>query len=114
MKGGRDDGDDGEATDPWGTGINRKTYFVCNCLGDDWIELPKITPNKIKLSENITKYLTGDLNAPVSSTSQFPGKEKHLLRAFIYRITSETYVAPVGYYHIVEGEDFLAYTRECE
>ncbi|KAJ6636267.1 Radial spoke head protein 6 like A [Pseudolycoriella hygida] len=82
----------------WGTGINQKSYFVCNCLGDEWIELPKLTSTDIEMSRKIRKYFTGDLSSTIRSNPEFPGIEGNLLRAVIERITTETYVAPVGYY----------------
>lgn len=88
----------------YGTGLNRNTYYVCNELGNNWIELPAVTPQQLIVSRKITKYLTGDLNATVYSYPTFPGTEKHYLRALIARITSATYVAPIGYYS-VSGED---------
>lgn len=104
---------DGGKQDQWGTGINRKTYFVCNCLGDEWTELPKLTSKDIEISQKIRKYFTGDLNATVRSNPQFTGNEKNLLRAVIQRITTETYAAPVGYYNVVEGIDFVLCSLQC-
>lgn len=89
--------------DQWGTGINQRTYFVCHCLGDEWIELPKLTLNEIEISQKIRKYFTGDLNATIRSNPKFSGNEGNLLRANIQRITTETYAAPMGYYAVDEG-----------
>lgn len=88
-----------------GSGLNRKTYFVCNNLGDEWIELPKVTPQQIQASRKIRKYFTGDLKAEVYAWPIFPGMEKHYLRAIIARITAGTYVSPIGYYRIGAGDD---------
>lgn len=93
----------GGEEDQRGTGINQRTYFVCHCLGDEWIELPKLTLNEIEISQKIRKYFTGDLNATIRSNPKFPGNEGNLLRANIHRITTETYAAPVGYYAVDEG-----------
>ncbi|XP_037947711.1 radial spoke head protein 4 homolog A-like [Teleopsis dalmanni] len=81
-----------------GEGTNRLSYFVVNALSDDWIELPIVTPQQIKLSRQIKKLLTGDLEEEIISYPEFCGKEKHLLRAIIGRITAGTYIAPQGYY----------------
>ncbi|EDW61188.1 radial spoke head protein 6 homolog A [Drosophila virilis] len=81
-----------------GLGCNRYSYFVVNCLYNDWIELPIVTPRQIVVSRQIKKFFTGDLEADVVSYPCFPGKEKHYLRAMIARITAGTHIAPQGYY----------------
>lgn len=48
---------------------------------NDWIQLPDVEPEQIKLARNFKKLLTGNLNSPVDSNPRFPGKERHLLRA---------------------------------
>lgn len=99
----RRSGNDGGQEDQWGNGINQRTYFVCHCIGDEWIELPKLKSNDIEMSQKIRKYFTGDLNATIRSNPKFPGNEGNLLRATIQRITTETYAAPIGYYTIDGG-----------
>lgn len=84
--------------EPIGQGVNRFSYFVVNCLSDEWIELPICTPKQIAVSRQIKKFLTGDLEADIISYPCFPGKEKHYLRAMIARITAGTHIAPKGYY----------------
>lgn len=81
-----------------GLGCNRFSYFVVNCLFDDWIELPIVTPRQIVVSRQIKKFFTGDLESDIVSYPCFPGKEKHYLRAIIARITASTHIAPQGYY----------------
>lgn len=81
-----------------GTALNRKSYFVINDPTDNWIELPIVTPKQIDVCRKIKKYFTGDLESEIFSFPLFPGREKHLLRATIARITSGTYIAPTGYY----------------
>lgn len=93
----------GESNEQWGSGLNQKTYFVCHCLGDEWIELPKVTSKDIEMSQKIRKHFTGDLNSEIQSNPKFVGSEKNLLRATIQRITTETYAAPIGYYSVDEG-----------
>lgn len=98
----RSDNDVGQE-EQWGSGLNQKSYFVCSCLGDEWIELPKVSSRDIEMSQKITKYFTGDLNASIRSNPQFHGSERNFLRATIQRITTETYASPVGYYIVNEG-----------
>lgn len=81
-----------------GTGLNRKSYFVINECTDNWIELPIVTPKQIDVARNIKKFFTGCLETEIFSFPLFPGREKHLLRATIARITSGTYVSPNEYY----------------
>ncbi|XP_039963511.1 radial spoke head protein 4 homolog A-like [Bactrocera tryoni] len=88
-----------------GTGANRFSYFVVNSVSDDWMELPMVTPSQIKVSREIKKFLTGDLEAEIQSYPCFPGKEKHYLRALIARITAGTYIAPHGYYRTMTKKE---------
>ncbi|XP_014095097.2 radial spoke head protein 6 homolog A isoform X2 [Bactrocera oleae] len=88
-----------------GTGANRYSYFVVNSVSDDWMELPMVTPSQIKVSREIKKFLTGDLEADIQSYPCFPGKEKHYLRALIARITAGTYIAPYGYYRTMTKKE---------
>lgn len=88
-----------------GTGLNRKTYFVCNILGEKWIELPPVTCAQICATRKIKKYFTGNLNAEVDAWPTFPGTEKNYLRATIARITSGTYISPAGLYRIGNSEE---------
>lgn len=81
-----------------GTGLNRKSYFVINESTDNWIELPIVTPKQIDVARKIQKFFTGNLETEIFSFPLFPGREKHLLRATIARITSGTYISPNGYY----------------
>lgn len=81
-----------------GTGLNSQIYFVCNQIGDEWTELPSVTPQHIIVSRQIKKYLTGNLNNEIISVPKFPGKEKHYLRSLIARITAGTFVSPANYY----------------
>lgn len=86
-------------------GVNKFTYFVCNEPGDEWLKLPNCTPEQIQTSRKVTKYLTGNLNAPIVSFPQFPGKERHLLRTQIARISAATIIAPMTYYQFDEEEE---------
>lgn len=91
--------------EPIGSGVNRKTYFVCNILGEEWCELPNVTPEQLVVSRKITKYFTGDLNAKIWSYPKFHGVERHYLRATIARITASTYVSPTDYFHIDKSDE---------
>lgn len=81
-----------------GSGLNSQIYFVCNQVGDEWSELPSVTPQQIIVSRQIRKFLTGNLNKEIISVPNFPGKEKHYLRSLIARITAGTFVSPIDYY----------------
>ena len=56
-----------------GTGVNNYTYFACNHLGGPFTQLPFILPDQIKASRLIRKFLTGKLDAQVSTYPAFPG-----------------------------------------
>lgn len=84
-----------------GHGINRYVYFVCHNLMDgEWVELPPVTPHQINVSRRMMKYLTGNLNAEISSYPIFPGTERNYLRALIARISAGTHVAPKNFYKL--------------
>lgn len=81
------------------SGTNRYVYFVCNRLGDGWSRLPHAVPGNIVASRQITKLLTGDLDAVISSYPPFPGKtETHYLRSLIARISGCTQISPTGFF----------------
>ena len=52
----------------------------------------------------IKKILTGNLNAEIDSQPPFPGKEKHLLRAQIARISFSCNLVPSGIYKVNEED----------
>ena len=57
------------------------------------------------------KYqFTGNLNASINSFPPFPGKERHLLRAQLARISHGTQICPKGHIEIDEetGAEKLA------
>ncbi|XP_018650162.1 putative radial spokehead-l [Schistosoma mansoni] len=88
-----------------GKGTNRKTYFVCNVLGDDWVRLPDVTPEQIVTSRMIKYFCTGDLEAEINTFPTFPGVEKNFLRAQIARISGSTTISPINYYQFNEDEE---------
>lgn len=92
--------------EPDGTGVNRRVFYVCNDLGNDWVLLPPVTPQQINSSRTIRWFLTGNLNSKVKSIPAFPGKEGHYLKALLARITAGGMTTPKGYYRPrpTEGE----------
>ena len=50
----------------------------------------------------IKREFTGNLNASIDSCPPFPGKERHLLRAQLARITHATEICPKGLYEMDE------------
>lgn len=93
--------------EPCGIGLNRKTYFVCNQIGDDWEELPLVTCAQIIAARKIKKFFTGNLDAPLlgSTYPAFYEREENYLRATIARITASTFVAPKGFYSAIGTDD---------
>eukprot|EP00049_Salpingoeca_infusionum_P017728 m.354140 g.354140 ORF g.354140 m.354140 type:complete len:489 (-) comp16930_c0_seq1:291-1757(-) len=89
----------------YGSGVNKKIYFVCNEPGQDWILLPDATPKSISVARQIRKRFTGNLDTPVVSYPSFPGTEADLLRAQIARITAATHVSPSGFYTFDEEDE---------
>ncbi|KAH1003070.1 hypothetical protein HUJ05_011014 [Dendroctonus ponderosae] len=84
--------------EPSGVGLNKKAYFVCPGIGEPWTELPDVSPQQIRVARQIHKAFSGRLDTPIQTHPEFPGQERHLLRAQIARISSATLVAPLGFY----------------
>lgn len=80
------------------SGVNKKVYFVCNEVGEEWTKLPQLTPKEINAARSITKFFTGRLDAKVETYPPFEGTEANFLRAQIARISAGTQVSPAGYY----------------
>lgn len=91
--------------EPHHTGVNKKVFFVCNTIGEKWVKLPHVSPIEITTSREITKLLTGNLDAPIVSNPPFPGNEGNYLRALIARITAATNIGPSGYFTFGEEEE---------
>ncbi|CAO1393733.1 unnamed protein product [Diamesa serratosioi] len=81
-----------------GNGVNRNVYFVCNNPGDDWIELPPVTPSQIQSARHIKKMLSGCLDSAICSYPIFPGTEQNYLRCLIARISAATHISPKGFF----------------
>lgn len=86
-------------------GANKFKYFVSSNVLDEYIELPDVNQNQIKLSRMFKYQLTGNLNASVKSFFPFPGKESHLLKCYILRITHSSCIVPEGYLEIKQIEN---------
>jgi hypothetical protein len=76
--------------EPRGKGVNANVYWVTDNLLMDWIQLPECQPEHLIAAVNIKHVFTGQLNACIDSCPPFPGKERHLLRAQLARITHST------------------------
>jgi hypothetical protein len=90
--------------EPRGTGVNSLTYWVTDSVFQEWVELPDVTPEQLQVSRLIKKILTGRLDADVKSYPQFPGKERHLLRTQIARITHANVLVPKGLLSVNEED----------
>lgn len=63
-------------------------FYVCNEVGDPWIELPNVTPLQIQVARKIVKSFTGNLDEEIITYPDFPGTERNYLRAQITRISA--------------------------
>ncbi|CAL8086167.1 unnamed protein product [Calicophoron daubneyi] len=88
-----------------GKGLNKKVYYVCNLIGEPWIQLPDVTPAQITSSRVIRYLFTGDLEAEMDTYPPFPGVEKNYLRAQIARISGSTVISPINFYQFDEDEE---------
>ncbi|VEL23152.1 unnamed protein product [Protopolystoma xenopodis] len=103
--------------EPYGTGANKKVYYVCNILGEAWTRLPLVTPSQVRyfidamlisIARQIRILFTGNLEARLSTYPSFPGLEKNYLRAQISRITSTTVISPLNFYQFDEDTEEAA------
>lgn len=94
-------------------------YYVCNEIGDPWIELPNVTPKQLRIARLVLKSFTGNLEQEIVTYPEFPGNEKNYLRAQIARISAGekiikekrrvevgcvgTQISPLGFYTFGEG-----------
>ena len=98
--GGEEAGELPPDVEPKGQGINKVNYWVSTDLNSDWVELPVVTPQQMRTSRKIKYMFTGDLEAPVVRNPFFAGKEKHLLKCQILRITACCTVVPRTMYSV--------------
>lgn len=71
-----------------GVGVNKKVYYVCNEVGEEWTLLPDVNPKQIRVARQIYKSFTGNLDEKVIVYPEFPGTERDYLRAQIARISA--------------------------
>ncbi|CDW87426.1 UNKNOWN [Stylonychia lemnae] len=95
-----------------GEGVNKIVFWVTDNLLEDWIQLPDAMPEHIQVAKMIKYIFTGHLNASVNSNPPFPGKERHLLRAQLTRITHATSIIPKGLLEIDEESQKEKYAEE--
>ena len=110
-EGGEGEGEEGaaEEKDPdqeeKGTGVNKFTYFVTTNPFTPWKRLPDLAPSHIAAARKIKVIFSGDLERDIICNPFFFGKEKHLLRAQIARITHSTALIPAGSYKLDEENE---------
>jgi len=97
-----------------GEGANQFTYWV-SCGGcSPWVRLPAARASQVVAARSIKHILSGNLDAPVLSMPWYPGKERHLLRAQIARISATCTLAPKGWYEEDDAEGAAGKIREVE
>lgn len=81
------------------------TYWVTNDLiSGDWKELPIVTPDQINVARRVKYAFTGDLERSVYTNPHIKGKEKHLLKCQIVRISYSSLIVPRTMFN-VNAED---------
>lgn len=85
-----------------GQGANMYTYWVTSGPSCEWTQLPLVTTDYIKAARQVKRLFTGDPETQLTTNPWFPGKEKHLLRAQIARITAASVLSVEGFYKIDE------------
>lgn len=88
--------------EPKGTGVNKSTYFVTNNPFTAWKRLPDALPSHIEAARKVKVLFSGNLERDIICNPFFFGKEKHLLRAQIARITHSTMLVPKGLFRLNE------------
>eukprot|EP01016_Furgasonia_blochmanni_P049296 TRINITY_DN7467_c0_g1_i7.p1 TRINITY_DN7467_c0_g1~~TRINITY_DN7467_c0_g1_i7.p1 ORF type:complete len:482 (+),score=133.08 TRINITY_DN7467_c0_g1_i7:97-1542(+) len=111
-----------------GSGINTLVHWVTTDLTEPWVQLEAVTPAQIATSRLIKYIFTGDLERDVITNPNFKGKsapeepadggelkprndanrfgkEKHLLKCQIIRITHSTSLVPADLYRRPEGSE---------
>ncbi|CAG9789520.1 unnamed protein product [Diatraea saccharalis] len=88
-----------------GQGVNRKVYWVCSQPGEQWICLPDVTPEQLRVARLTVRCMTGDLDAEVLTFPPFEGTERNYLRAQVARIAAATSVSPQGFFTYGSGEE---------
>lgn len=86
--------------EPRGDGANTFTYWVSAGGCAPWIQLPAARASHIVAARSIKRLMTGNLDSSVLSMPWYPGKERHLLRSQIARISATCTLAPRGWYEV--------------
>ncbi len=86
-------------------GANCSIFFVSNNSFEDWVELPDVTYEQLRICRLFKYYFKGNLNSEVNSFIPFPGKESHLLKCTILRIMHSTFIVPEGYLEVKNIEN---------
>lgn len=97
-----------------GEGANTWAYWVSAGGAAPWVRLPAARASHIASARSIKRLMTGNLGSPVISTPWFPGKERHLLRSQIARITATCTLAVTDYYEMEEDDDGKKTMKEKE
>lgn len=100
--------------EPDGEGANTYAYWVTAGGAAPWVRLPAARASHIAVAHSIKRLLTGNLGSPVISTPWFPGKEHHLLRSQIARITATCTLAVKGWYEMEEDDEGKKTMKEAE
>lgn len=93
---------------------NKHTYWVCAFPGAPWKKLPPLKPQAVVVTQQLRRFLTGNLEAKVSGYPPFPGKEADFLRATIALVNSECAIAPKGYFKVEEENAGVSVEEEFE
>jgi len=84
--------------EPRGEGANCFTYWITSGGCAPWVRLPAARASHIVAARTMKRLMTGNPDSPVLSMPWFPGKERHLLRSQIARISATCTLAPAGWY----------------
>jgi len=95
-----------------GAGANQYTYFVQSGPLEPLLQLPEVSPEEIQASRLISRMFSGNLNRDVVACPWFSGKEIHLLRAQIARISAASTLHYAGFYGIDEETGKLVKAEE--
>ena len=79
-----------------GQGVNACVWWVTDNILSDWVQLPECQAQHIVAARMIQHVMTGNLDGTIVSNPPFPGKERHLLRAQLARLTHATELCPKG------------------
>jgi radial spoke head protein 4A len=77
-------------------------YWATTSLLNDWVQLPESHPDTLCCAREIKHVFTGNLNCKIDSCPPFPGKERHMLRETLARISHATEICPKGLYEVDE------------